>query len=179
MIKKQNPSSVIYSILPLYNHPAVQTRATTGKRYKKNGRAKSKPTDYPTHTTINPTIPPTTTAHPFQTRSSPAAPGEGVVLGTAPLLVVFPGIKLPRLVPELPLVPLPVPLAPPLPDPDPDPDPDEEDEFDPPGPAAPVGTPVSATDLAASLYASRVRAPDVGGLIAPTIPPWQCLPVAQ
>lgn len=93
-----------------------------------------------THTTNNPTIPQTATAHPFQTRSSLAAPGAGVVVGTEPL--------------PLPL-PVPVPV----------------DEFDPPEPAAPVGTPVNATDEAADLYAAMVRSPDAGGLMTPAIPP--------
>lgn len=97
-----------------------------------------------------------------------------MVVGATPPLVIFPGIVLPRPLPEdPPLVPLLLPL--PLPPPDEevefDPDPEPDPEPDPPEPAAPVGIPVNETDLAAVLYASRVFGPEDGGLTTPDIPP--------
>jgi len=39
---KQNPSSVIYSILPLYNHPAVPNQSNHGETIKKQKKQASK-----------------------------------------------------------------------------------------------------------------------------------------
>lgn len=77
------------------------------------------------------------------------------------------GPEVPPLVP----LPLPLPLLLPLPVPEVEFDPPDPELGPPPVPAASVGIPVSETDLAAVLYASRVRGPEDGGLTTPDIPP--------
>jgi len=49
----------------------------------------------------------------------------------------------------------------------------------PPVPACDVGETLSEAEAAAFLKASMVLAPEAGGLMTPTMPPWQCLPWEQ